>query len=131
MKKYLFSLFAVLVCALSYGQMLRFTESTNKWVEFHWEGPSYPIYYNSDTIIGGFTYQKTSHLYCVREDTVVKKVYARLMQATSFTDTTEHVLYDYNLQLGDTVTDFVDTFSLKRYVCEIDSFNYNNTWYKM
>lgn len=52
--------------------------------------PTYPIIYNDPPTFTGI---------CMREDTLLKKVWVR-----SVIDTVEHLLYDFTLQPGDTLT---------------------------
>ncbi len=49
---------------------------------------------------GGFPYTSSIPDFFVREDTTSKKVYYRM---PLWGDTAEHVLYDYNLNVGDTI----------------------------
>ncbi len=64
----------------------------------------------------------------VREDTIAKKVYGVYLNAIgTITDSAEHVLYDYTLQVGDT---FKRAYTVNHYVADIDSVLINSTWYK-
>ncbi len=99
-------------------------------------GTGYSIKVSTDTVISSATYHKliipylkwdstnctfasiTTNIYrgCIREDTVAKKVFYVYP-----TLTTEKLLYDFNLQVGDTVLGVLETFWPKDTVISIDS----------
>lgn len=86
----------------SYGQKIRFTDTSNKWTvqkvdnDPWYKVTYYRFAYNGDTIINGLLYSRANNLpYFFREDTLTNKVF-RLY------NNNEILLYDYNLQKGDT-----------------------------
>lgn len=118
----------------SYGQKIRFTDTSNIWIET-FSHPDYTYTYKhyngDDTIINGFRYVK-GYGFC-REDTVQNKVYLKYGNSQ---DTTEHLLHDYNLTYGDSFTSInyinripTDTFIYS--VTQLDSVLINNTWHKV
>src|ERR1041385_6467965 len=76
-------------------------------------GMSYKEYTNGDTVIGSFTYKflfnnwNNCCMGYVREDTAARKIY--------FIDnlsSAEHVLYNFSMQVGDTMTcNFLNSFN--------------------
>ena len=99
------------------AQKIRFCDTSNKWSHpFCDWGTGTPSiwcsgsssWYVEDTVISGINYHQIhtnnpasqSTIAVVREDTLLNKVYFRLLYAV---DTTEHILYDYNLDVGDTL----------------------------
>lgn len=107
------------VCDQSKGQKIYFSDTSNVW-NYTNPGSSYQPYigrvsqraYTGVTNINGMDYSILSYsipgdqsfyLAYIREDTFLHQVFIRLdTSAGGFADTFEHVLYDYNLQLGDT-----------------------------
>ena len=104
------------------AQKIRFTDHRNQWhttglfADCAYFATSY--YYGADTVFHGMTYKPilTSRYlgaFCsmsdgppygfyVREDTDANMVYFTLRDG--FSDTDEHILYNYNLNAGDTIT---------------------------
>jgi len=140
----------VLLLALplySFAQKIRFTDSTNYWVTIA-SGPDCPHltrYYTfgTDTIIHGTIYRKLISSFMpsgicldidfqdlsgffLREDTLTHKVYYRYLRFFS-PDSLEHILYDYNLNAGDTLAypSLVDS------VVSIDSTIINGVYHKI
>jgi len=136
----------------AHAQKVRFTDTTNKWFVTggsDYEDPSVPDwwleerYFYQDTVVqNGQVYQKlwasgrnnqyssTWYYYSgvallVREDTIAKKVYAKI-----YYDTTEQVLYDYNLQLGDSFFIKNNQHTVKSYVTYIDSVQLNGIMHR-
>ncbi len=103
MRKALLVLVFVLSCGLSFGQKIRFCDSTNVWHGFEYDLANVPYYsyaftwqYTGDTVVSGTIYHKLTYnavpgAVLVREDIAAGKVYI---------DT--QVLYDYTLAIGDT-----------------------------
>ncbi len=140
MKRLITSLFLCLIGLCSFGQKIRFTDTSNVWT-YHLfsSGPivayatKYIVSYNGDSVVHGTQYHKlydpqlSSHPWpiLVREDTVLQKVFA--IKVFHDTDTTEKLLYDYTLAVGDT---FV--MSGKKYhVQKIDTISIGSTPYRM
>lgn len=102
--------FAMLIFTnTSFAQKIRFTDSTNSWFTyligaFDPDGGWRTTAYDTEAVILGNTYRRMTggfpYDFFIREDTSTKKVYYRI---ASSGDTDEHVLYDYNLNLGDTI----------------------------
>jgi hypothetical protein len=96
-----------------WGQKLHFTDSTNKWeinIPSLAGGPCYQCRtsysFKTDIVLNGITYRHLTNLadsILIREDTSLGKVFARVYDYNqSIPDTGEFLLYDYNLQVGDT-----------------------------
>jgi hypothetical protein len=98
------------------GQKIRFTDTSNVWQvgSTYWtQAPNfsttyYEYRYSGDTSYGGLDYSILPDAifgvtYVMREDTLVNKVYYRLLNSSQpGADTNEYVAFDYNLVLGDT-----------------------------
>jgi len=139
MKKTLVLFVLILVSFTSFGQKIRFSDSTNVWHYYLWGNATIPPiswpyidFYSGDTIIQGKTYRKLRHevdvdYAYIREDSIVQKVYAIWTMAPG-SDTTEQLLYDYNLAIGDTF----NTNNIKYIVAVKDSVLINylsyHTW---
>ena len=135
MKKPLLVALAMIFAISSSGQKIRFSDSTNKWKWFDYTcgGDPYLVWqyidsFGRDTVVSGYTYKQfvqNGVLYTLmREDTTNKKI---LVIGGPYGDTSEQVLYDYSLNIG-------DTFSIphaKNTVGEIDSVTINSTWHKV
>lgn len=137
--------FIALFIFLSYtaiGQKVRFTDSTNRWhySEFSAVITGFPVthYIDSfygDTSIHGTHYQRLRHNYSyfggftpgfayIREDTIAKQIFAIYPEYPDY-DTTEQLMYDYTLQVG-------DTFRSKHavhFVQSIDSVSISGIWH--
>ncbi len=91
----------------SNAQKIRFTDTSNKWkFEYNsWgNGNHYTYtdsYYLGDSVINGKSYVFFKDRGFVREDTTLGRVFI-------LNDTTDYILYDYNLKVGDT---FVDRYT--------------------
>ena len=116
--------FVFVVCSLTVNaQKIRYSDTRNRWVSIGIRTAndctfSRMRYYGADTLISGNSYHITIDVYfqdsvtlCgryidtaisyfVREDTIANIVYYRSLGF----DTGEHVLYNYNLQIGDTIS---------------------------
>jgi hypothetical protein len=128
---------------------------------FHTPAPSFSNYMNlyyhyiTDTIINGQNYKQLvdsaimwssqfivyEKCCFIREDTIANKVYILLKDgiintagnSSSFLDTNELLLYDYNLKLGDTFNTVVYGSSAITYpfvVTNVDSVEINNYYHK-
>lgn len=116
------------------AQKIHFTDPSNQWqgtcivwnyihstryIGYQWYDPNR---YAADTFFDNKTYKHLQNGFYVREDTIAKKVFYRYQP-----DSSEKVLLDYNLQVG-------DTFNFGFYmssVVSIDSTLINNVWHKV
>ncbi len=107
-----FTLFIIILLSCfvnSHAQKIRFTDSTNYWRTTSMT-PEHPYsdqqyYFRGSNTIRGRRYQCMLSYYgslCryVREDTAAGLVY---FISRDTTDTTEYILYNYNLNVGDTI----------------------------
>jgi len=113
MKRTLLFLLFILLSISSFGQKIRFSDSTNVWHGYDWSDAvspplSFPYFdsYIGDTIIHAITYKilkqdMGASMVYVREDTLTNKVYA-IKTLPPDNDSTEQLLYDYSLNIGDT-----------------------------
>jgi hypothetical protein len=140
MKKTLFAVLFVLSVSPSFAQKIRFSESTNEWDIrdiYGWpmDSVTLSIRYSADTIKGGIRYRIISPplgfggLLGIREDTILSKVYVRML-ISSGADTTEQVLYDYNLHVGDTIIRKSVGDSFVHIISHVDSVLINTNWHK-
>jgi len=96
-------------------------------VKDHWYVDSMPP---ACGVIGGFSIDTT---YFIREDTVSNIVYFRRIVA----DTAEHILYNYNLNLGDTfishysAVNYSDTGNYTDSVASLDSLIIDGVYHKL
>lgn len=100
----LIPLLLLIISATSFGQKIRFTDTVNSWkIQGSAGWPDkvtygyYSIQFDSLVTKNGFTYTSIAEYGLCREDTIQNKVF--VLHAN---DTLEKVLYDYNLQVGDT-----------------------------
>ena len=130
----LISLLVIFSISSSFAQKIRFSDSTNVWKFLSIiEGAGsmsgttlYTVGYSGSTIINGKKYMTlTLYDFHVYEDTIAKKIYAR-----GASDTTDHLLYDYNLTIGDTLANNI-TGVLPSWVIATDSTEINGIWYKV
>ncbi len=142
MKKIIFTLIVALCYGSVSAQKVHFTDSTNVWHGYNWDDADVPYYslpytysFSGDTIFHGTTYKKLLSDYAsivlVREDTTLKKVFIVPLAAVSYpltSDTDEHVLYDYNLNVGDT---FYYPNVIPRYVYSMDTVLINGTQHRV
>jgi len=138
MKRPLLISLLIFLSFLSFGQKIHLTDSTNSWTFLSIsEGPGGPYiysdqeYYSGDTVVNGNKYRKFSGS-CLREDTNTHKVYLN----TLYPDSTDILLYDYNLQVDDTLSFGVNTSgsghdTSSSWVILIDSTQINGLWYKI
>jgi hypothetical protein len=116
-------LFTLILCSVtilfarpSFGQRIRFSDTSNQWrieyTDVHTHTDITTIQkFLGDTVVNGHQYFKLSIFYegvydYVRDDTFANKVYILCPVTNGYDwvlDTTEKVLYDYNLVVGDTV----------------------------
>lgn len=130
----LIPLLLLFISATTYGQKIRFTDTVNSWkIQYAGGWPFYATYeqmtFDGLVTKNGYTYTNIKTLGLCREDTVVNKVY--IIKPGS--DTTEKILFDYNLQIGDTFN--YHFFKLghpneKGVVIQIDSILIAGNYYK-
>ena len=138
MKKiFLFSLL-VIFSTSSFGQKIYFSDSTNNWRFLGLsEGPGVlssgliSLHFVGDSTFIGHTYRFIGadiySGYFIREDTIAKKVYIYTPP-----DTSDIVLYDYNLVYGDTLATigpYPSHDHIKSWVTGRDSTLINGKWY--
>ncbi len=132
MKNILLFVLLVTMSASSFGQKIFFSDTTNLWNMYAVNASesmlvsyTYTNEYVGDTIIHGMSYKILNDYPTgyVREDTLLKKVYAIY---TSDTASSEVLLYDYTLKLGDTFS----TPYINCIVGSLDSLIISGLWYK-
>ncbi len=139
MKKANLILLFALATLSSFGQKIRFSDSTNTWRWFECSHTTLPIICNTlhDSYSGTIYFD--THKYIkygmsyIREDTATGIVYIRYwIPCTAVMDTTDRVLYNYNWSVGDTVWPIHFCFgALVSWVTTIDSTKINSRWYKV
>jgi hypothetical protein len=116
------------------GQKISFTDTSNLWiVDYHEFDPGIDKKYDGyfkfmdTTQVAGNQYLILKKYYYnsfyittayIREDTAGKKVYARNISAT---DTSEHLLYDYTLAVGDTFLMYHPSDTFRHVVSAVDT----------
>lgn len=140
MKKANLILLFALATFSSFGQKIRFTDSTNVWeilniVTDATTGPFAGYELLNDTgslIFDSKKYRRISLSYVI-EDTINNKVFIRYFNTmTGSLDTSDELLYDYNWAVGDTVRYFHPGWHSSVYwVAAIDSTQINSIWYKV
>ncbi len=137
MKKTLLLALLFLISYSSFGQKIRFSDTSNVWHYMYiTSGILPPIAwpyrdnYLADTIIRGVNYKQLLHecfsnKVFIREDTILNKVFA--IMTVFDTNSSEKLLYDYNLTVGDTFKNVNQTY----YVNSIDSVLIAGIWYKV
>lgn len=135
-------LYAILLLSLfqvsTSAQKIYFTDTTNEWyVKQKTHAPSSQWqnfifnYKKGSVIINGKTYWDVG-LAHIREDTLNEKIYVVHKAISVNIDTSEQVLYDYNLKIGDTIR---KTYRIgdtsKHYVLSIDSILIQGVYHKI
>ena len=124
MKQVFTSIVFLLLLQNSFAQKIRFTDSSNSWHEQFGNMSTggvrkYEIL--GDTLINGIGYSRTTLSgFLVREDTITSQVFL-------LDDTTEILLYDFSLSVGDTI----HYLKGNHYVEKIDSVEIDSAWYKV
>jgi len=135
------------------AQKIRFTNSTNQWttLSINGDGCSFQnsFSYYTDTVVYGITYKSMNSIwsvysgyhsscycgladvgtqlnYLIREDTIAGMVYY-----FNPTDSAEHILYNYNLNVGDSISYSIYPEIYTDTVASIDSVLYNGVYYKI
>ena len=134
MKRIFFILCNIWLSIACDAQKIHFSDSTNVWQEFvvtSTGGPPEFYYYNinviRDSILGSVDYRVLNIGFMIREDTILKKVYAR-----DVVNDSDVVLMDYNLNAGDTFTINFDSPIPYQYVVNgVDSTLIDSIWYKV
>ncbi len=120
MKRLILLLVITCASAATFAQKIHFSDTSNYWKV---------ISFDPDHAISSDMWHFTGNVLngsVVREDTVTHKVYAISTHAPDY-DTNEHLLYDYNLQLGDTIK----THYARHIVSALDSIQINGIWHKV
>lgn len=136
------SIFFALIYFSSFGQKIRFTDTTNTWhvrsTDFDGTYHHYydAYYYWGDSLYNSLTYKKMWGVgypfsnphggpTLIREDTTLNKVYILINDS-------EQVLMNYNLVVGDIIshTNYENDTS-KLTVSDLDSTLIKGTWYKI
>lgn len=108
MKSILISVFILVLAQVAIAQKIRFTDPTNEWTISHtnrsqsthnFETSTRTFKYNGTTIRNGYRYSRFEDGSLVREDTTLNIVYI-----IHRNDSVERILYDYNVQEGDTIS---------------------------
>ena len=132
-KTFLISLLVIFSIS-SFGQKIRFTDSTNVWTLLYTSvdpgsSPWFtswisPVSYSGSVMVGGFKYLILDSSY-IREDSAANKVFIKYYHNpfTSTIDSAERILYDYNWIVSDTVNGL--------WITSIDSTMINGFWYKV
>ncbi len=122
------------------AQKIHFCDTTNKWVCFDHSYAELTNYrflceYSSDTImVNNYVYQRAGGAYgtmYIREDTLAGKVYCITDSSWFPYDSSEMVLYDYNLHVGDTVKRPLQNNTIIHVVSSVDSVMIEGLWYKV
>jgi hypothetical protein len=141
-------LFFIVISTVATAQRIHFTDTTNIWVVQYINGSDYPADVNNilcrfekDSIFSGIVYKKMISIGVgitirglYREDTVQQKVWARFASNPySVGDTIEHLIYNSNWQVGDSLSFQFPTHSTKTsyFVVARDSTLINSNWYKV
>ncbi len=110
----------------SFAQKVHFSDTSNAWKVVLFD-PDHAIavdnyHFSGDSLYG---YGFSSVASVIREDTTTHKVYA-ISSNYADHDTTEHLLYDFSMGMGDTIK----THFARHYVTAIDSIQVNGVWHK-
>lgn len=137
----LIPLLLLFISATSYGQKIRFTDTSNKWhyvykylFNLYWSPVKGSI--TGTTIQNGITYsiyEGSNDSALVRFDTTTNKVYTKIYRNSYYPlDTNEFVLYDFNANVGDSLKtpyhnyivrtkDSININGTKHYTFQIDN----------
>ncbi len=102
MKNLIILISFLLLATAAKAQKIYFTDTTNVWYyisEAYWKNTVHEYSYHGDTVANSYTYFKLGSPLWVREDTAAGIVYY-----SNDLNSTDNILYNYNLQLGDTFT---------------------------
>ncbi len=150
MKKISLSVIICIIALNTFAQKIRFKDTTNVWHFYqtncgtgflHYDS-SIKNYYSGIYTAFGHTYNvlhanwsQSGQKCYIREDTLLNKVYIIpnniLSYYSSIVDTSEYLLYDYNWNVGDTVSYNLPTLS--KSICWVthkDSILINSIWHK-
>ncbi len=130
MKQTITIAFLVLITYTSVAQKIRFSDSGNAWHEQFGNMNTggvrkYEVY--GDTIINSVVYKATSIPGYTTGKTFVREDTAK-NQVIILDDTNEYILYDYNLNIGDTI---FYLYGNNHYVSSIDSVQIDSVWHKV
>jgi len=153
--RHIYTILLLSIAIQATGQKVRFTDSTNQWTTLSLRGGDLCSFqntftYGADSTISGITYRymrDSSSLYVpgscmgpgfcmggvgnlfnylIREDTSAGLVYY-----FNTVDTSEHVLFNYNLHVGDSITYLFPSTSITDSVASIDSTLINGVYHKI
>lgn len=149
MKQALLIAVLMLCGVISSAQRIRFTDTSNQWTFVdinndggYISGSIETDKFGTDTVILSKRYRRFLHhargatwqlSLAVREDTAANKLYFRFLSSTfgsNATDTAEHVFFDYNLQLNDTLSMDYSTYHARHVAVRLDSLRIGNGHYK-
>lgn len=134
-KYWILSILFVVFSFRGSAQKIKFTDSTNKWIIYvtwlngtYLGGMEFREYTNDSLVtLDSLVYRQFYPSGLIREDTIARKVYYR-----SNASDEEKVLYDYNLNIGDTFRmKKSPTASFLHIVVHIDSTLIRNVWHKI
>ncbi|MCB9046447.1 MAG: hypothetical protein H6550_09955 [Chitinophagales bacterium] len=140
MKHILSILTITVMTSLAIAQKIHFTDTSNSWYQHYADiGMSevdFNFYYKDSIItidtleykyLTAYTHSKwggsPDESILIREDTVANKVFAKVysdFHTYLVSDTNEHLLYDFNLQTGDTFT-AINKYGTFQHVVQLDS----------
>ncbi len=139
MKKLLFLLTILLTMSSMAQTYYPFPDSNAQWnihmLQMGWPPveENYSIIISGDTLINGLLYQKLSivnpvwYKGAIRQDSINRKVFIIPPAAL-----TEELLYDFTMQVGDTVQGYIETYHARDVVESIDTVlvgnNYRKRW---
>ena len=140
----------ILIGSSANAQKIRFTDHNNSWKTYCTGMTTCPfdriLSYETDTLISGKTYQhlleqdvmfswsgclpqNRSRNYYVREDTTAGIIYYRELVISPYSDTNEHIYFNYNLHAGDTI--LFSGNATRDSVLEVDSTLINSVYHKL
>lgn len=111
------------------GQRLYFSDTSNKWTFLCASDAGSPpppdlylngFHYETYETINGITYSRFQSGELVRDDTATGKVMIYV------NDSTESVLYDWSLHVGDTIISITQSMTYYSILDSVDTFYYNN-----
>ena len=136
-------LLLILVSEMAEARKIRFTDTSNKWTLLYVSNSGWPYVetkveinrFLRDTVIAGVNYRRLSTPeLAVREDTVQGRLYFRFVSDNYYdvggTDTFEHLLFDYNFKIGDSLRMDYGTHHFTHGVQAIDSVQLGSAYYK-
>ncbi len=136
MKQLCLLIIILLAAPVADGQKIRFTTTNNNWLVNQYT--INPIIstkgwgYVDTVFIDTLKYYSLNNTALIREDSVNDIIYTRALNTPPNTDTSEQILYNYNLNVGDTITFWKQNKDTNRhYVSKIDSVVINGVFHKL